>query len=77
MKHTNPSRQKRTKNVKSSNNPSTTIQFVLNGSQKNSIFEREKQHKTIRSNTPKDEHKKLGDGEDDKDNNEDMGTISK
>ena len=34
-------------------------------------------HKTIRLTTPKDEHKKLGDGEDDKDNNEDMGTISK
>jgi hypothetical protein len=34
-------------------------------------------HKTIRSNTPKGEHKKLGDEEDDKDNNEDMGTISK
>ena len=65
------------KNVKSSNNPSTITPFVQNGVLKYSIFEGEKQHKTIRSNTPKGEHKKLGDEEDDKDNNEDMGTISK
>ena len=32
-------------------------------------------HKWYQTNTPKDEHKKLGDGEDDKDNNEDPNDV--